>query len=209
MKRKQMQFISVIMAVVFLGVGCGKKADSQDKENNAETALGYTTKQQAEPEEYVFCFDAQAAAASLKINGEAISFPIDVSKLKQNIKFNSLAQTVSSHYYRGGLLDEESEIGMVEVFSESGSPKEDAYIYSLEVKEGSHWNLEINGVTFGAAIDQTIAAIGEPIYRNGEENGNYRIYYENCQYEFLAFAFEQGALKTISFSYLPEEWRNR
>lgn len=209
MKRKLARFIFVVMAVVFVGAGCKKKDEQQEKDSNMKTASNFTTKQLAAPDEYVHCFEVTAAAASLKINGETMNFPIDIAKLKQNITFNSLTQTVSSHYYRGGLLDGETEIGMAEVFSESGSPKEDAYIYSLEVKEGSPWNLEINGVAFGFGIDQTIAAMGRPIYHNGDENGVYRIYYENCQYEFLAFAFEQGALKTITFSYLPEDWRNR
>ena len=208
MKKKLVQLVSVAMLFVVAGVGCGKN-DNEKENNSAANAVYGTTKQQADPEEYINCFDVQSAAASLKVNGEAMSFPIDILKLKKEIKLSSLTQTTSSHYYRGGLLDGETEIGMVELFSESGSPQDDAYIYFLEVKEGAPWNLEINGVTFGSSIEQAIAAIGEPIYRNGQEDGIYRIYYENCQYEFLAFAFEHGVLKTISFSYLPEEMRNQ
>lgn len=50
-------------------------------------------------------------------------------------------------------------------------------------------------------------AIGTPSFETGDESGSYRVYYENGTYEYLAFTFEGGTLKTISIEYLPKEWR--
>ena len=93
------------------------------------------------------------------------------------------------------------------MYSESGSVEEDGYIHFLEVTEGSPWYLSVGGVTFGASVEEVKNAIGTPSFETGDESGSYRVYYENGTYEYLAFTFEGGTLKTISIEYLPKEWR--
>lgn len=196
----------ILSAVLVLSMSaCGKKEDDKKKSN---TELD-TTKSNIAEEEYVNCFDVQSAAASIVVNDQQMTFPIDITKLKSTISFGSLQETTPPHYFRGTLLDENVDLCPVEVYSESGDAQTDGQIFFLEVTDGSPWYLSICGVTFGASIDEVKAAVGTPVFENGNKNGTYRVYYQNCSYEYISFLFNDGKLKTISFEYLPEELRNK
>ena len=202
MKKTKLIALMTIVAVMATGIsGCGKDKDSS-KKNNIDT-----TKSVGIEEEYVNCIDMPATISTIKVNDEEMVFPIDIAKLKESISLGVLEQTSDNHMDRAVLMDSDASIGTVNLYSESGNVEEDGFIHFIEVTEGSPWYISIGGVTYGASIDEVKNAIGKPIFENGNVDGTYRVYYENCRYEYIAFAFEDGKLKTISIEYLPQEWR--
>lgn len=201
-----MKKITVVLlsAILVIGlVGCGK----EDKKNENKNKNLETTKTNISEEEYVNCFDINNAVSSVMINDQQMTFPIEISKLKSTIVLGGLQEVIPPNFYKGSLADESVSIGAVEVYSESGDAAVDGQIHFLEVSEGSPWYLSVCGVTFGASIDEVKAAVGTPVFESGEAAGTYRVYYENCSYEYLSFLFIEGKLKTISFEYLPQELR--
>lgn len=158
--------------------------------------------------EYVNCFDVGDVFSSIVVNEQPMEYPIDVSKLKDSITVGSPEQTTTNQFYRGTLLDGDATIGTVDLYSPSGSLDVDGFVYFLEVSEGSPWKISVKDVTFGATVEDVRGTFGEPVYESGETEGTYRLYYENCSQEYMAFSFQDNALKTISLSYLPEEWRD-
>ena len=203
MKKQVIKTVILVTFAAMLITGCGKKKEETAKNNSDKTASAGIV----DDEEYGDCIDMPAIAATVKINDEQMQFPIDITKLKDTISLGALEQTTNKNFYRGTLLDSDAVLGVVNLYSESGSVEEDGYIHFLEVTEGSPWYLSVGGVTFGASVEEVKNAIGTPSFETGDELGSYRVYYENGTYEYLAFTFEGGILKTISIEYLPKEWR--
>jgi len=196
--------VVLLSAMLLLSVaGCGKKDNKETKTNNNLNK----TKTNVAEEEYVNCFDVQSVVQSIMVNNETMGFPIEISKLKSTIAFGGLQDITPPKFFKGVLLDGETSIGAIEVYTESGRAEEDGLIYCIEVSEGSPWYLSIKGVTFGATIDEVKAAVGQPVFENGDVSDTYRLYYENCSDEYISFTFINGSLKTISFKYLPVEYR--
>lgn len=197
-------FFTMITVMAVSISGCGKE---KEKETNVNTGSTNSSQSYVEEEEYVNCIDMQSMLASIKINDEPMEFPIDITKLKSSISLGAVQQSASKNFYRASLMENDVCLGIVDLYSASTSVNEDGYIHFLEVSEGSPWYLSVSGVTFGATVDEVKAAIGTPIFENGDMSDIYRVYYENCSYEYLSFSFQGGVLKTISIEYLPQEWR--
>lgn len=200
--KKRIIILLSLMSVVLLA-GCGSK----DKKKDTSAGNLNKTKTNVEEEQYVNCFDVQSVSQSIMVNDQSMGFPIEMSKLKSTITLGGMQDITPPNFYKGVLLDEEASIGAVEVYTGSGNAAEDGLIYCIEVSEGSPWYLSINGITFGATIDEAKAAIGQPVFENGDVSDTYRLYYENCSYEYISLSFINGSLKTISFKYLPQEYR--
>lgn len=205
---KKIKLLMVCLTLATItATGCGEADKSKETKTDSENKS--TTSTVAKEAEYVNNFDVKTIASSIKINDQEMGFPIDMTKLKDSITVGESGQVENTHFFSGVLLDGETGIGSVEIYSESDEIETDGFIYSFEVSEGSPWYISIGNVTFGAGIDEVKASIGTPLFENGSLEDTYRVYYENCEYEYLAFTFKQGTLKTISFSYLPEEWREK
>lgn len=201
MKKRIAAILCIMLAVT--AAGCGSK----NKEDIDSTGNLNKTKTNIEEQPYVNCFDVQSVAQSVMVNDQSMEFPIEISKLKSTITLEGLQDITPPSFFKGVLLDEETSIGAVEVYTQSGNAKEDGLIYNIEITEGSPWYISLKGITFGSTIDEAKDAFGEPVFENGDISDTYRLYYENCSDEYISLSFVNGSLRTISFKYLPEEYR--
>lgn len=215
MKKKNLLVLLSIVAVYL--VGCGT-AENQEASNTSPPTVTFDAqefeKQKEEAkarrnEDYVNNFDAQAVSSSIKIGKKTIAFPMKLTDFGSNASFADIhmEDNYFPELFRATIIDDTRQIASARFYSTLGQEDSDGLVYSFEISKNCGISLSLKGITFGSSYKNIVTALGEPSNTNGEPKGSYRVYYENCDDEFLAFVLDNDKVTTISFTYLPPEYR--
>lgn len=214
--KKKNQLVLLTIATAFL-VGCGT-TEKQEATNTSPPTVTFDVqdfekkKEEARAKrnaDYDNNFDAQTVASSIKIDKKTITFPMKLTDFGSNASYMDV-QMEDNYFpelYWATIIEDTRKFASARFYSTVGEDDKDGLIYSFEISQNCGLNLSIKGITFGSSYKNIVTALGEPSNTNGEPKENYRVYYENSDDEYLAFALYNDKVTTITFTYLPPEYR--